>query len=88
MEDGSVLFFANSILTRFFTMSSVASSYLDTRYSGETRERNICINRWKDAPTNFVREGRTQKQAMRRKLRNSRSSRGILGTISLLGTVA
>jgi hypothetical protein len=31
---------------RFFTMSSVASSYLDTRYSREReRERNICIKR-------------------------------------------
>jgi hypothetical protein len=27
------------VVTRFVTMSSVASSYLDTRYSGERREK-------------------------------------------------
>jgi hypothetical protein len=36
----------------------------DTRYSGEReRDQTMGIKRWKDTPTNFVRE----KQALRRK---------------------
>jgi hypothetical protein len=46
-------------VTRFFTMSSVSSSYLDTWYSGERREEHLYqtmgIKRWKDAPTNCER---------------------------------